>query len=262
MQTRLKSLLGHKRWVLFLAVIIVAVLGFMVAPGHWVNPLNNKLEVHIDVPASTISKHKFIVVNGELRNHTIHAYGAPWGTCAQQIAYYMDGKQIYSEGYGTQCGIGYGDIKPSEVLKQAFTIDPTSFSNGQHSFYVLYEDSIKSNQLTLNFTDPTSVSSCYDLTQFASPLCSQISIVSDVSDSGDKTRCEMYLDFLRKNSPLKPIAPLSSVDCIEKDTAIPYIVINIPKGDPDQWVAQLTDHFSYTKLPSDYASITLLKYTN
>ena len=260
MRNRLKLLLGHKRWLIVLAVAIVAVVAYLVITGHWVNPLSKNLEVHISVQSATVTKDRFLVVNGELRNHTVHSYGAPWGTCAQQIAYYMDGKQIYSEGYGAQCAIGYGDIKPGEVFKETFTVDPSAFSNGKHSFYVLYEDSTKSNALTLNITSPATVSSCYDLTQYASPLCSQISVVSDVSDSGDKTRCETYLDYLSKNTPLKPIVPLSSVNCVEKDSAVPYLVMNVPKNDPDQWVAKLSDHFSYTNLPSDYASVTLVKY--
>lgn len=100
MRNRLRLLLGYKRWLIILAVLVLGVLGFLVVTGHWINPLNNKLEVHISVPSSTVSKDRFLIVNGQLRNHTIHSYGKPWGTCAQQIAYYMDGKQIYSEGYG------------------------------------------------------------------------------------------------------------------------------------------------------------------
>ena len=250
---------GHKRWLLLLGIIIVAALAYLLLSGYGIGPLNKNLEVHISVPSTTITKDKFVIIDGELRNHTFHSYGAPWGTCAQQLAYYMDGKQIFSEGFGAVCDIGYGDIKPGKVFKQTFTVDPTSFAIGQHSFYVNYEG-LKSNTLILNFAKSASIGSCYDLTQYASPLCSQIHIVSDVSDYSDKARCESYLSYLSQSTPVRPISPLSSVDCIEKDYAVPYITVNVPKGDPDKWVARLSDHFSDTNLPNDYANVSLVTY--
>lgn len=70
----------------------------------------------------------------------------------------------------------------------------------------------------------------------------------------------MYLNYLSQNTPLKPVTTLSSVDCTDKKWAIPYIIVNVPKNDPDQWIAKLSDHFSDTRLPRDYANITLVEY--
>jgi hypothetical protein len=261
MLKRIKQIVFNRKFLLVIAVLIVGALGYLTLTGHWINPLDKSLDFNISVASTTISKDKFIIVNGTLSNHTVHSYGAPWGTCAQQLAYYMDGKQIYSTGYGSMCAIGYGNIDPGEVLKQTFTVDPTNFSNGVHDFYVLYGD-MKSNTLRLTLTSPSSTDSCYNLTQYASPLCSQISIATDVSDSSDKARCESYLNYLSQNTPLKPIVPLSSVSCVETDSAVPYIVVNVPKGDPDKWVSQLSNHFSYTNMPDGYASVTLVTYPN
>lgn len=256
---RLKVLSARKRWFLLIGVIVLALISWLLASGHWVNPFNKNLEVHISVPLATITKDRFIVVDGELRNHTVHAHGAPWGSCAQQITYFMDNKEFYSNANGAVCAIGYPNINPGEVMKQTFTIDPSNFSVGEHSFYIVYED-IKSNVLNINLANPISLANCYNFTQYASPLCSQIRIVSDVSDSSDKTRCESYLDYLKKNTSVKPIPSLSSVDCVEKDSAVPYLVANVPKNDPDKWVDKLSNHFSYTNFPNDYAGVTLVTY--
>lgn len=260
MRKRSKLPLGRKLWLVVLIAAMVVGVAYIAFAGNWVNPFSKKLEVHISIPSATISKDKFLVVDGELRNHTDHAHGAPWGTCAQKIAYFMDDKKIYSEGDGPICLIGYGAIEPGKVLRETFTIDPTAFSDGPHSFYILYDDNIRSNTINLTFTSPTFTGSCYDVTEYASPLCSQIEIQANIADSEDKARCVRYLDYLSKDTPLRPIAPLSSIDCIEKGYAIPYLVVNLPKNDPDQWIAKLLNHFNTTNPPNEYTDVRLVQY--
>lgn len=201
-------------------------------------PLYFGLKLNITSSDITVSKDRFIEIETEVHNPTLAPIPK---ACSRQEIYYVDGRAINNEpSFSGLCWGSSSDYKPGETFKYGLAINPTMISEGVHTFYVMYDGS-RSNTIRITVTKARSITNCYEFTEYPTPLCSQIRLSSLTSGTDiSHDFCQAYLDYILAKTPLRPLASQKHITCdANSQSPIPEIVANIPKDDPDHWMAKL-----------------------
>lgn len=217
-------------------------------------PMYFGLKMQITSPDINVSKDRFIEVNTLITNPT--AEPVPRG-CVRQQSYYIDGTETVMSVGGLCQGSSISDFEPGDSIKDIITIDPSTIPNGIHSFYGIYDGS-RTNTIHITVAKAHPISNCYALTEYASPLCSQIQLSSTTyGPTSNHDFCPVYLDYVLTKTPLRPLAAQKHITCDAKSQfPIPRIVANVPKGDPDHWIDKLEKRYSANYVDGQFVDLT------
>lgn len=249
----------RKRLVVFLSVMLTLMIG-VVAGGIVYNHVQQKriteenngssdaLTMHITSSDITISQDHYVEVHAEIRNPA--DYGIEID-CGYQEVYYIDGHALNYESKTddlscSSVGIN-AEYNPHHNYSHTFSINPSTYAIGKHSFYVLYNGH-RSNKIHITITKARSIKNCYAFTEYPTPLCSQIQL-RDQGRFFTLEACQAYLQYLRAETPIRPIITKRGSPACEIGSDNVYrthkITANVPQSDPDHWISKLHKKYNY-----------------